>query len=122
MSKLPELTCIAGDLKPQLILITESWLKPVIPDSVCSLPGYTVFRADHPDGRGYGGVCIFVEDVIASSFKIERFSLRTPGIDNLFLKVGMFDCSLTFGCVYRPRACASDAVFLSELERLLAST
>ena len=38
-----------------VMLLSETWLKPSTPSRLITLPGYNLVRADRPDGRGYGG-------------------------------------------------------------------
>ena len=40
-------------------VITESWLHSYIDSAYISIPGYVLYRRDHPDREGYG-VCAFV--------------------------------------------------------------
>ena len=48
--------------------LSETWLKPETPSRCINFPGYTLTRADRPDGRGYGGVAILSR----SCLKIKR--------------------------------------------------
>lgn len=54
-------TCIVD-----YILISETWLKPSIPSTSCSLPGYRLFCNDHTE-RGVGGVGIFLRGGIPAT-------------------------------------------------------
>ena len=49
-------------------VLSETWLKPETPSRYITFPGYTLTRADRPDGRGYGGVAILSR----SAFRIKR--------------------------------------------------
>lgn len=120
MAKYDELLLIVTRIQPFCILIAETWLKSTIPDTVCSLPGYRIFRADHPDNRGYDGVCVFIRERDTHKLVIETFSLDTPGIDNIFLTVKSPALTATIGCVYRPRACPADIALVDGLARLSA--
>jgi hypothetical protein len=58
VNKVNELSVIAADLEPDLILITETWCNAEITDAYLNLPGYEVQqdlrrdRTDTRDGRG----------------------------------------------------------------------
>ena len=48
--------------KPDIIVITESWLSDNILDEQITLPGFgSPFRQDRQDGRKGGGVCVYVK-------------------------------------------------------------
>lgn len=118
MSKFSEFLTFVEHMKPFCILITETWLKSDIPDSVCCLPGYKIFRSDRPDNRGFDGVCIYLHQESVQRFHVQEFSLNTPGIDNLFVTLKTPNISVTIGCIYRPRACAGDTALLDGLSLL----
>ena len=49
------------------MLLSETWLRPSTPSCLVVLPGYTISRADRPDGRGYGGVATVTRTGIATT-------------------------------------------------------
>ena len=51
-----------------ICVLNETWLKPEIPSRLVNFPGYTLTRADRPDGRGFGGVAV----ISKAGFKIKR--------------------------------------------------
>ena len=67
VKKIDELACVAGNLAPDIILITESWCNSDITDAFLSFDGYelqTELRLDRQDttqGRG-GGLLVYVRD------------------------------------------------------------
>ena len=63
LNKLDELYLLVAGTNPALdiISITESWLSPDIPNSLCDLPDFTIFRRDRKDGLG-GGVMCYARD------------------------------------------------------------
>ena len=63
LNKLDELYLLVAGTNPALdiISITESWLSPDIPNSLCDLPNFTIFRRDRKDGLG-GGVMCYARD------------------------------------------------------------
>lgn len=46
--------------KPDVVVVSETWLKPSTPNNVINVVGYNVFRCDHK-GRG-GGTAIYVSE------------------------------------------------------------
>jgi hypothetical protein len=67
VKKIDELACVAGNLAPDIILITESWCNSDITDAFLSFDGYelqTELRLDRQDttqGRG-GGLLVYVRE------------------------------------------------------------
>ncbi len=67
VKKIDELACVAGNLAPDIILITESWCNSEITDAFLLFNGYelqTELRLDRQDttqGRG-GGLLVYVRD------------------------------------------------------------
>lgn len=99
-------------------MITETWLHPEKPDIVAHIPDYTIYRCDSITTPGYAGVCIYVHDSIANSFKISKHSLNTPGIDNIFLNIESSGFALCVGCIYRPRPSIYDKDLCEHLTNL----
>ena len=61
-----ELQCIISEQKPDIIAITETLLKPDIPNS--DIPDYfSVYRKDRPGGEWGGGVLIAGNNKLLSS-------------------------------------------------------
>ena len=64
MKKVDELACVTENLKPDIILITESWCHEEINNAYLSLDGYElqpdlrVDRSDTAQGRG-GGLLVY---------------------------------------------------------------
>ncbi|KAL4715319.1 hypothetical protein ACJJTC_004771 [Scirpophaga incertulas] len=68
------------------ILVSESWLKPLLPTSICSLYGYKLFRNDRT-GFGGGGVCIFIRDSKSCTVVSKSPSECSGTLEHLFLEV-----------------------------------
>ena len=51
-----ELQCIISEQKPDIIAITETWLKPDIPNSDIIPDYFSVYRKDRPGGKRGSGV------------------------------------------------------------------
>jgi hypothetical protein len=60
VGKVNELSCVASDINPDIILVTESWCNESISDAYLSIQGYElksdlqVDRSDTGGGRGRG--------------------------------------------------------------------
>ena len=85
-----------------ILCCTETWLSPIIIDSMISIPGKTIFRRDRVS-RG-GGVCIFVNNdlspycdidiqssYITTDLEIISVDTKKPGLK--YMKIY---------CIYRP--------------------
>ena len=66
-NKLGELHLLVVGSSPviDIVAITESWLTKDIPNSLCELPNFTIFRRDRREGLG-GGVMCYVRDGLNS--------------------------------------------------------
>ena len=60
--KLLELSEVLHRHRYDIMLLSETWLKPTVPNRLLILPGYSIHRTDRPDGRGYGGVAIVARE------------------------------------------------------------
>ena len=56
-----------------IMLLSETWLRPSTPYRLLVIPGYSISRVDRPDGRGYGGVAIITK------VDITPVALKPPG-------------------------------------------
>ena len=82
-NKIDELHQVALLNRTDAICVTESWLKPDIPDSSVSLPNYNIFRKDRPFTEG-GGVCIFLN----SKFPCNRLPhCEVPDVESLWIQI-----------------------------------
>jgi hypothetical protein len=64
-NKFQLLTADIGVCKPDIIVITESWLKKMHTDEMFSIDNYTILRRDRTKRRG-GGVCIYINSEFTS--------------------------------------------------------
>jgi hypothetical protein len=101
LAKYSDLVAYVNDLKPTFLSLTETWLSDVVPDSLVSLDGYTIYRNDRNHKKG-GGVCIYVSNELLSDNEVIPIVTNTPGIESLFLQVHNQSWNFILGCVYRP--------------------
>lgn len=103
MSKFQEFLIEVNKIKPTIILITETWLKPAILDSAINIPQYTLYRKDRTFANG-GGVCVYIADYISdkriTTKILENFD--TDLIDSIWLNLQFCNVSFNIACIYRP--------------------
>ena len=58
LNKIDELTALSQNVDPSIMALSETWLKPDVPDSIVNVPGYDLFRQDRERRLG-GGVAVF---------------------------------------------------------------
>ena len=63
--KIDEIRVSVAQHKPDLVFLTETWLKESIGDPVISLPNYNLTRRDRTQGI-HGGVCLFSNSSIVT--------------------------------------------------------
>ena len=80
-NKMDELQTVVDVNNPDIVCITESWLKPDIPDSTVRLPKYILFRRDRPTHAG--GVCAYVNSDIPC-LRVSEFEF--PEIESIWIK------------------------------------
>ncbi|ESO04261.1 hypothetical protein HELRODRAFT_172618 [Helobdella robusta] len=80
------LRCDVYHLHPDIIIITESWLKPDHPDGLIGIDGYTPFRKDRPGRRRGGGVVIYLKSSISSQIHIVPPNAVNDTLETLCLK------------------------------------
>ena len=61
LPKFDDLYITVLNLRPDIVMVSESWLCDDIQDDMLAIPCYRFFRADRPARRG-GGVCVWVCD------------------------------------------------------------
>ena len=72
-AKKEEFWCLIDAAKPDVIIGSETWLKPDISDSEIFPPGYHVYRKDRADG--YGDVLLG----ISTSLNSNKIEIETEG-------------------------------------------
>ena len=90
-------------MKWDIIFLQETWLSSRLSGRLLVFPGYTLTRADRPDGRGYGGVAIL------SRSEIQTKVLKPPEADDRESKLESLWChikwdrhQLVLASLYRP--------------------
>ena len=118
MNKRNELACVSNDLKPDVIIITESWTNQSVGNPYLSIDGYEIFircdRTDTTNGIGGGilayvrnGLTVLCEDDIKCDFN-QYSSFKV--------------CQTTFVIVYRsPNSNKTNNDLLCELIEKLPS-
>ena len=81
LSKLDELYAVINDNNVDVVCITESWIKPSVPDDILQISGYTCYRRDRQDGRRGGGVVCYVREGL---FCTHLDSFMSPEVESLW--------------------------------------
>lgn len=84
------------------VLVSESWLKPTLPSTSYSLPGFILIRNDRNCGSG-GGVAIYLRSNIP--YTIVSKSPQPPpamGGEHLFIEVILSHSKILLGVYYNP--------------------
>lgn len=100
------------------ILVSETWLKPVLPSSSVAIPGFRLIRNDRI-GKGGGGVAIYLRTHIP--FTVISMSAQPPPSDageHLLIEVVLHHTKILLG-VYYPNS--RDVNYFSSFETLLES-
>lgn len=90
-----------NDTKFDVISVSESFLKPNIPDSSIYLPGYNSFRIDRT-GRACGGVIVYVKDNISCIELCSSPSEYTKSPEYIMLELKLKDMKILLVSIYRP--------------------
>ena len=70
LKKLSQISILFKD--SNFLCCTETWLSPIILDSMLNIPGKTIFRRDRVS-RG-GGVCIYIDENLSPFCNIDILS------------------------------------------------
>lgn len=82
-----------------IIAVTETWLKPVVPNSAINIPGYAFCRNDRIDGRA-GGVGIYISSTIQHKVILKISSIGQ--CEMIFVELTLGECIVLLGAVYLP--------------------
>lgn len=116
-NKIDELRLTFENSLVDVICISESWFDDAIPDSLVSLNGYKLFRADRKK-RG-GGVAIYVKMNI--NCKLVARNEESNKIEFLFIEISAKDRKLLLGSVYRPHRSIPFDNFIRQIEVMTAT-
>ncbi|CAG4918079.1 unnamed protein product [Colias eurytheme] len=84
------------------ILVSETWLKPCLPSSSYSLPGFNLIRNDRI-GKGGGGVAIYLRSHLP--YKIVSTSPQPPPLntaEHLLIELDLSHSKILLGVFYSP--------------------
>ena len=70
LNKNEELEVIISQDRPDVVLITETWLSERVPDEIVNIPKFSVVRKDRPIGRG-GGVQVYIRESIPYKLRLD---------------------------------------------------
>ncbi|MGL1889688.1 MAG: hypothetical protein OCD76_24455, partial [Reichenbachiella sp.] len=91
--------CLLNEEKPDIVVVTETWLKPTIPSSDIVPNYYSVFRKDRPGEKRGGGVMIAVHNRLLSSVCMDM----DTDCEIVWVKVELCNAKdLFIGAFYRP--------------------
>lgn len=83
------------------ILVSESFLKPSLPSTMVSLPGFRLIRNDRTI-RGCGGVAIYLRADIPCTVISQSVSQADEYPEHLFLEICLHHTKLLLGVYYSP--------------------
>ncbi|XP_045452327.1 uncharacterized protein LOC123661409 [Melitaea cinxia] len=83
------------------ILVSESWLRPCLPSTSFSLPGFRLIRNDRV-GRSGGGVAIYLRSQIPYNIIDTSQPQTGGGAEHLFIEVIFSHAKLLLGVFYSP--------------------
>ena len=119
-NKIDELSARCEIYNPDVIIITETWLDPVIPDSFVAINSYDLLRCDR-DSNG-GGVALYIK----SSISYELVPLPSPSslLKSNFLACRLIDHAVFILCLYHPYwgAAKEHQLVLDHLQDLVDSS
>ena len=104
------LTALAHSANPDVLVVSESWLRKATKNSEISIPNYNIFRQDRT-AKG-GGVAVYCRDSLQSNVILSRSIPKQ--FELLILKITLSrNKSLTVAACYRPPSapsCALDTI------------
>lgn len=83
------------------ILVSETFLKPPLPSTQYSLPGYLLIRNDRV-GKGYGGVAIYLRADIPYKIVDQSPNVYSNFAEHLFIEVTLHHSKVMLGVYYPP--------------------
>ncbi len=107
--KMTEMQSRVCELRPQLIIVTETWLHDGVQDAEIHLDGYTLFRQDRSERRG-GGIVIYVESALNPTYRaLPAEAQPSTGFEAIICELHTNQSTLPVLAVYRsPNASEDD--------------
>ena len=104
-SLLPEILPLQHEVSStgaDIIVLSETWLKPRVPSRLVTFPGYQLIRADRADGRGFGGAAILA----CECFRFKALPMPEPDNTTTKLEIGWARVAVgrDRGAAYRPQS------------------
>ena len=114
--RLEELSENIGQLKPQIVVLTESKLDNTIPNNLITIPGFhEPLRRDR--NRHGGGCLVYISQTL--TFK-QQYKLQSDYFENISVDVKVHDKVYSINCYYRPPDTDNHDLFLEETEQMLS--
>lgn len=110
-----------NNYKPAFILVTETHLHSLIPNSIINIPGYILYRLDR-DNKRCGGVAIYVANQLNGWTIISKVNTKYQNntVEALWLDIQYRELSFLMACVYRPPSSSfshSDETLFNTIEK-----
>lgn len=99
-NKLDEIRIVVNIKSPDFVCVVESWLDSTVDDTVITLAGYDVFRADRTSGKQGGGICCWIKD--SYSVKILFFESAFIDVEILILRINHREFRCILATLYFP--------------------
>jgi hypothetical protein len=97
-NKLDELKVVVDMHYPSIIGVSETWFRR---STSCNIENYKIYRRDRSDGRGGGGVCLYIENSI-NSHELKDAVFDMSKIEQVWAVVYFGYDKYLVGCIYRP--------------------
>ena len=98
INKKNELDIMVDEIKPHIIVITESWANNDITDAELGLEGYVMFRKDRMGKRG-GGLLLYIKETIPA-YEVQ-LQEEADCNEAIWCKLVTGHTTVTIGVVYR---------------------
>lgn len=115
LNKMSEIQLLVANESFDTVCVVETWLKPYIPSTAVSLPGYNIFRHDRTYSRG-GGICVYVRDSI--KVKIVETSNPLSKLEYIIVEL-LSHGKLLVGSFYIPPQISGSLETLNELDVII---
>ena len=100
VQKRESLVELLEERKPDIILITETWLTPNHESQEFTFPAYTMVRSDRQSNRRGGGILMYFS--IEYSVSVDNIVQSEHPIESVWCTIKQTAISLVIGCIYRP--------------------